>query len=183
VPYIKATIEAFKEIKHKEDKEFKAMVSSIKDMAMNIIHYHRIFQVKQALPSATLKVHRFDKFISSTWMPICWPSNNCLRSQTAEQGKPCAGTFNPWSANAGTKKPDPEQVRVDLDKQQRDYFLNQQLKTIQEELGGSSPDLEIDSLKLRASKKKWGKEVKDHFNKELEKLVRTNLQLPITQYK
>jgi ATP-dependent Lon protease len=65
-------------------------------------------------------------------------------------------------------------VRVDLDKQQRDYFLNQQLKTIQEELGGSSPDLEIDSLKLRASKKKWGKEVKDHFNKELEKLIRTN---------
>jgi len=65
-------------------------------------------------------------------------------------------------------------VRVDLDKQQRDYFLNQQLKTIQEELGGNSPDLEIDSLKVRASKKKWGKEVKDHFTKELEKLTRTN---------
>jgi ATP-dependent Lon protease len=65
-------------------------------------------------------------------------------------------------------------VRVDLDKQQRDYFLNQQLKTIQEELGGNSPDLEIDSLRQRAIKKKWAKEVKDHFTKELEKLARTN---------
>jgi ATP-dependent Lon protease len=65
-------------------------------------------------------------------------------------------------------------VRVDLDKQQRDYFLNQQLKTIQEELGGNSPDLEIDSLRQRAVKKKWAKEVKDHFTKELEKLARTN---------
>ncbi|MGZ4000447.1 MAG: endopeptidase La, partial [Mucilaginibacter sp.] len=65
-------------------------------------------------------------------------------------------------------------VRIDLDKQQRDYFLNQQLKTIQEELGGNSPDLEIENLRLRAAKKKWLKEVNDHFNKELEKLVRTN---------
>src|ERR1700743_3443317 len=62
-------------------------------------------------------------------------------------------------------------VRVDLDKQQRDYFLNQQLKTIQEELGGNTPDLEIDNLRLRAAKKKWGKEVNEHFNKELDKLA------------
>jgi len=65
-------------------------------------------------------------------------------------------------------------VRVDLDKQQRDYFLNQQLKTIQEELGGNSPDLEIDDLRVRATKKKWANEVKEHFNKELDKLARTN---------
>ncbi len=65
-------------------------------------------------------------------------------------------------------------VRVDLDKQQRDYFLNQQLKTIQEELGGNTPDLEIESLRQRAVKKKWNVEVKDHFNKEVEKLARLN---------
>jgi ATP-dependent Lon protease len=65
-------------------------------------------------------------------------------------------------------------VRVDLDKQQRDYFLNQQLKTIQEELGGNTSDMEIENLRSRAVKKKWAKEINDHFNKELEKLVRTN---------
>jgi ATP-dependent Lon protease len=65
-------------------------------------------------------------------------------------------------------------VRVDLDKQQRDYFLNQQLKTIQEELGGNSPDLEIENLRGRAKLKKWSKETTSHFNKEVEKLARMN---------
>src|ERR1700743_2499766 len=65
-------------------------------------------------------------------------------------------------------------VRIDLDKQQRDYFLNQQLKTIQEELGGSTPDLEIENLRQRAAKKKWDVQVKAHFDKEIEKLARTN---------
>src|SRR6202012_3961842 len=64
-------------------------------------------------------------------------------------------------------------VRIDLDKQQRDYFLNQQLKTIQEELGGNTPDLEIDNLRLPAPKKKWGKEVDYNFSKEIEKRART----------
>src|SRR5690606_17003930 len=65
-------------------------------------------------------------------------------------------------------------VRVDLDKQQRDYFLSQQLKTIQEELGGNTPDLEIEELRARSQSKKWSKEVKQHFDKELEKLARIN---------
>jgi ATP-dependent Lon protease len=66
-------------------------------------------------------------------------------------------------------------VRVDLDKQQRDYFLNQQLKTIQEELGGgNTADLEIENLRQRSAKKQWSKEVADHFKKELDKLVRMN---------
>src|SRR5690606_32017427 len=65
-------------------------------------------------------------------------------------------------------------VRVDLDKQQRDYFLNQQLKTIQEELGGNSPDLELQDLEKRSRSKKWPVDVKKHFEKELEKLARIN---------
>jgi len=65
-------------------------------------------------------------------------------------------------------------VRTDLDKQQREYFLNQQLKTIQEELGGNSPDLEMENLRERAKKKKWSKEVAEHFQKELDKMGRMN---------
>src|SRR5690606_38148308 len=60
------------------------------------------------------------------------------------------------------------------DKQQRDYFLNQQLKTIQEELGGNTPDLEMEDLRKRAKGKKWSKEVAEHFTKELDKLARIN---------
>ena len=56
-----------------------------------------------------------------------------------------------------------------MDKQQRDYMLNQQLKTIQEELGGTSQQQEIGELRERAKKKKWSKEVGEHFEKELGK--------------
>lgn len=176
VPYIKATIEAFKEAKHKEDKEFKAMVSSIKDMAMSII------QLSPNIPSeAGIAIRN----IESTSFLINFISSNMNADMLAKQQlleEPNLRSRANLVLEHLTldlqmlelKNQIQSKVRVDLDKQQRDYFLNQQLKTIQEELGGSSPDLEIDSLKLRATKKKWAKEVRDHFNKELEKLVRTN---------
>jgi ATP-dependent Lon protease len=176
VPYIKATIEPFKEIKHKEDKEFKAMVSSIKDMAMSII------QLSPNIPSeAGIAIRN----IESTSFLINFISSNMNADMTAKQRL----LEEPNLRNRANlvlehltldlqmlelKNQIQSKVRVDLDKQQRDYFLNQQLKTIQEELGGNSPDLEIESLKMRGSKKKWTKEVNGHFIKELEKLARTN---------
>ena len=176
VPYIKATIEPFKDVKHKDDKEFKAMVSSIKDMAMNIIH------LSPNIPSeAGIAI----KNIESTSFLINFISSNMNADMTAKQNLLEEGNLR-TRANLvlehltldlqmlELKNQIQSKVRVDLDKQQRDYFLNQQLKTIQEELGGNTPDLEIESLKLRASKKKWGKEVSIHFNKEVEKLARTN---------
>jgi ATP-dependent Lon protease len=65
-------------------------------------------------------------------------------------------------------------VRTDLDKQQREYFLNQQLKTIQEELGGNSPEREVTEIRERGKQKKWSKEVGDIFNKECDRLMRMN---------
>ncbi len=68
-------------------------------------------------------------------------------------------------------------VRGDIDKQQRDYFLSQQLKTIQEELGQSPHQAEIEEMKLRAQDKKWPEEVQKVFDKELEKVQRVNPQV------
>jgi ATP-dependent Lon protease len=68
-------------------------------------------------------------------------------------------------------------VRSDLDQQQREYFLHQQLKTIQEELGGVSYDEEINEMRIRSKNKKWNKEINDHFLKELSKLQRMNPQV------
>ncbi|MFM7700137.1 MAG: endopeptidase La, partial [Bacteroidota bacterium] len=65
-------------------------------------------------------------------------------------------------------------VKTDLDKQQREYFLHQQLKTIQEELGGATPDLEVQNLKERAKSKKWNEATRKHFDKEVDKLLRMN---------
>jgi ATP-dependent Lon protease len=69
-------------------------------------------------------------------------------------------------------------VKVDLDKQQRDYLLNQQLKTIQEELGGNPGEQEINEIKTKAEQKKWSKEVGQTFEKELKKLQRINPASP-----
>ncbi|WP_299516106.1 endopeptidase La [Mucilaginibacter sp.] len=176
-PYIKATIEPFQEVKRsKEDKEFKAMISSIKDMAMNII------QLSPNIPSeAGIAIRN----IESTSFLMNFISSNMNADMMAKQ-KLLEVTNRRDMANLvlehltmelqllELKNQIQTRVRVDLDKQQRDYFLNQQIKTIQEELGGTSPDLEIDNLRQRGAKKKWNVEVKTHFDKEVEKLVRTN---------
>lgn len=68
--------------------------------------------------------------------------------------------------------------KQELDKQQREYFLNQQMKTIQQELGGTPGDKEYNELKEKGSKKQWNQETKELFEKELEKLRRTNTMSP-----
>jgi ATP-dependent Lon protease len=69
-------------------------------------------------------------------------------------------------------------VQSDINQQQREYFLHQQMKTIQEELGdGKSSQQEVDEMKSRAKKKKWDERVAEHFNKELAKLQRMNPQV------
>ena len=69
-------------------------------------------------------------------------------------------------------------VRFDLDQQQREYFLHQQMKTIQEELGGASQEEEIEEMAAKATQKKWNEETKKHFDKELAKMRRMNPQAP-----
>nr|WP_183574252.1 endopeptidase La [Mucilaginibacter sp. X5P1] len=175
-PYIKAAIDSFKEVKPKEDKEFKAMISSIKDMAMNII------QLSPNIPSeAGIAIRNIESssflinFISSNMNADMTAKQNLLEiANLRERTNLVLEHLTLDLQMLELKNQIQTKVRVDLDKQQRDYFLNQQLKTIQEELGGNSPDLEIDSLRERGTKKKWAKDVNDHFNKELDKLARIN---------
>ena len=69
-----------------------------------------------------------------------------------------------------------KKVHTDIDQQQRDYFLRQQIKVLQDELGYDGPDKEIEKLRKRGLDKKWPKSAGDHFNKELDKLQRMNPQ-------
>src|SRR5690606_2446314 len=68
-------------------------------------------------------------------------------------------------------------VRFDIDQQQREYFLHQQMKTIQEELGGISYEEELEEMQVKAKTKKWSKEERTHFEKEFAKLQRMNPQV------
>jgi ATP-dependent Lon protease len=67
---------------------------------------------------------------------------------------------------------------IDIDQQQREYYLRQQIKVLQEELGMESPDQEVEKLRAKGAKKKWTKEANDHFNKELNKILRMNSMSP-----
>jgi len=179
-PYIKVTIEKFEEAKEKPDKEFKALIASIREMSSQII------QLSPNIPSeAGIAL----KNIESTSFLINFISSN-MNADVADKQKMLEMTVLRDRAEMvmelltlelqmlELKNQIQSKVRVDLDKQQRDYFLNQQLKTIQEELGGNSSDLEYAALEMRAKKKKWAPSVKEHFNKELEKMGRMNPAAP-----
>ena len=175
-PYIKASILKFEEIRPKPDKEFKALMASIKEMSMQII------QLSPNIPSeAGIAIKNIESasflinFISSNMNADVASKQQMLEvANLPERAKMVLEHLTQELQMQELKNQIQTKVRVDLDKQQRDYFLNQQLKTIQEELGGNSPDLEIESLRSRASQKKWRKEVAEHFNKEIEKLARIN---------
>jgi ATP-dependent Lon protease len=175
-PYIKSSIQKFEEIRPKTDKEFKALMASIKEMAMQII------QLSPNIPSeAGIAIKNIESpsflinFISSNMNADVASKQQMLEVVNLhERAKMVLGHLTQELQMQELKNQIQSKVRVDLDKQQRDYFLNQQLKTIQEELGGNSPDLEIENLRLRASRKKWSKDTATHFNKEIEKLSRMN---------
>lgn len=67
-----------------------------------------------------------------------------------------------------------KKVHTDIDQQQRDYFLRQQMRVLQDELGQEGPDQEVDELRMRGDQKEWPEEVAKHFNKELDKILRMN---------
>ncbi|MCI0920126.1 endopeptidase La [Sphingobacterium rhinopitheci] len=176
-PYLKAKVERFSEEKPKtSSKEFKALISSIKEMALQII------QLSPNLPSeAGIAIKNIESptflvnFISSNLALELEAKQDLLELKDfVKRAKLLLEHLTTEIQMLELKNQIQNKVRIDLDKQQRDYYLNQQLKTIQEELGGSTPDLEMDDLKKRARTKKWSADVKAHFDKEIEKLARIN---------
>ncbi|TZF82549.1 endopeptidase La [Pedobacter sp. BS3] len=175
-PYIKATVTRFEEDTVKEDKEYKAMVASIKEMAMQIIHLSPHIPSEAGIAIKNIESTSFlINFISSNMNAEVPVKQQLLEiANPRDRAKMVLEHLTTELQMVELKNQIQSKVRTDLDKQQRDYFLNQQLKTIQEELGGNTPDLEIENLKQRAKAKKWSKEVGDHFQKEVEKLARMN---------
>lgn len=176
-PYMLAQVERYDEEKPKtSSKEFKALISSIKELAQQII------QLSPNLPSeAGIAIKNIDSptflvnFISSNLsLDLNHKQELLEKVDFVKRAKLLLEHLTTEIQMLELKNQIQNKVRVDLDKQQRDYFLNQQLKTIQEELGGNTPDLEIEDLRTRAKSKKWPEEVGKHFDKEVEKLARIN---------
>ncbi len=179
-PYITATIKEVEETRPpKNDKEFGVVIESIKDLAT------RIIRENPNLPSeATFAIKNIESgaflvnFVSSNMNALVKEKQEILETNDLKDRALCALKYLDLELQKLTLRNDIQsRVRFDIDKQQREYFLHQQIKTIQEELGGVSYEEEIEEMKKVAKTKKWDDKIKEHFEKELGKLQRMNPQV------
>ncbi len=179
-PYITADIKEIKEIKPKSDnKEFNATIESIKDIALQIIEENPNIPSEASFAIKNIQSDSFlVNFVCSNMnLSIEEKYKILITNDLQERALMCLKEMNIELQKLSLKNDIQSKVRSDLDQQQREYFLNQQIKTIQEELGGVSYDEEISEMRLRSTKKSWSEEIGDHFKKELSKLQRMNPQV------
>ncbi len=180
-PYFKAKIKEVNEIRpKKKDDEFSTIVESIKEMAIEII------KESPNIPSeATFAIKNIESnpflinFVSSNMNLNVEDKQNLLSIVDLKQrALETLRYMNLELQKLELKNDIQSKVRFDLDQQQREYFLQQQMKTIQEELGGVSHDAEIEEMRSKAKTKKWDAKTAEHFEKEIYKLQRTNPNSP-----
>ena len=180
-PYLKATIKSVEEERPlKRDKEFKTIMDSIKELAIEIIQESPNIPTEATFAIKNIESNPFlISFVSSNLNlsvkeKQALISINNLRDRALETLK----YMNLELQKLELKNDIQSKVRNDLDQQQREYFLQQQMKTIQEELGGVSYEAEIEEMRARGKKMKWNKDTALHFEKELSKMQRTNPNSP-----
>ena len=178
-PYMLARVKSRNYIQPTSKIEFEAIMGSIRDLAEKII------KLSPNIPSEAVVMIRNIKsdvhllgFISSN---LAIDNNKKQELLEIEQLDTLANEIFKMMHNEmqmlELKSQLESKVRVDIEKQQRDYFLNQQLKTIQEELGQNPQEAEIRALVERSKKKKWSKTVQDTFDREIAKVRRINPQV------
>ncbi|MEZ7901510.1 MAG: ATP-dependent Lon protease [Urechidicola sp.] len=178
-PYLKARVKTIIETKPDEnDPEFFALFSSLKDLALKIIKESPSIPSEASFAIKNIESPNFMiNFISSNINADVSEKQLMLEEvdMTARAKLVLKNLTNELQL-LELKNDIQSKVRTDLDKQQRDYFLHQQMRQIQEELGDNPGQQEAEDLRHKAEKKKWGKKVKNTFYKELSKLERMNPQ-------
>jgi ATP-dependent Lon protease len=174
-PFLKGEVRYLEDVESENEDEFTAFIASIKDASEEII------KMSPNIPNeATIMLRNIEKpsfflnFIASN-LGIKMPAKQSILEidELDKKAKIILEHIDHERQILQIKSKIESKVRVDLDKQQRDYFLNQQLKTIQEELGQEAHS-ELNALEKRAKKKKWNKTIKEAFEKEAKKARRLN---------
>jgi ATP-dependent Lon protease len=157
---------------------FEGLVNSVKDLALEIIEKSPEIPTEANIAIKNIESPNFLlNFISSNMNAGVEEKQNILNeADFTERANRVMRYMTKELQMLDIKNDIQSKVRVDIDKQQREFFLQQQMKTIQEELGGNPVTEEINELSERAEKKKWSKETEERFNKELDKLERINPQ-------
>ncbi|MFB0939242.1 MAG: endopeptidase La [Urechidicola sp.] len=178
-PYLKATTKKVEEDRSQiKEPEFDAIIDSIKAMALNII------KINPSLPSeASFAIKNIESspflinFVSSNMNLSVAEKQELLKVNNLKERALLTLKFMTKELQKLELRQDIQsKTRSDMDQQQREYFLNQQLKTIQEELGGVSYEEELDEMRVKSVDKKWSKEIAEKFSKEIGRLQRMNPQ-------
>jgi len=179
-PFYRAAIKDVPELRPMpDDKEFETIIDSIKELSLKIIKdspnipSEASFAIKNIESSSFLV-----NFVSSNMNLSLEEKQELLEiNDLTERALATLRYMNLEYQKLELKNDIQNKVQHDLNKQQRDYFLHQQIKTIQEELGGVSHDDELEEMRAKGKNKKWDKEVKKHFEKEIAKMQRMNPQV------
>lgn len=179
-PYFNAKIKDLPEEKPaNEDEEFTTIIDSIKDLALQIIKESPNIPSEASFAIKNIESNSFlINFISSNMNLEVKDKQKLLETKNLQERALATLKFmNVEFQKLNLRNDIQSKVQSDLNQQQREYFLHQQMKTIQEELGGVSSEEEIEQMRIKGNKKKWDAKVKEHFEKELAKLQRMNPQV------
>ncbi|MCD6346072.1 MAG: LON peptidase substrate-binding domain-containing protein, partial [Bacteroidales bacterium] len=176
-PYLSGRVTPMKEIKPIDKQEdFDAVIGSVKDLALKIVQFSSNIPQETSFALKNIEGASFlVNYICSNLDIETFQKQRLLEiDNLKERGIRLLEYLSLEYQKQKLKQDIQDKVKLELDQQQREYLLNQQMKTIQDELGGNPMDQEIHELKDKAKEKDWPEAVAKVFEKELDKLSRIN---------
>jgi ATP-dependent Lon protease len=180
-PYFKSTIKVLADVKPPKDHQnFKGLVDTVRDLALQIIEESPTIPTEAQIAVKNIESDTFLlNFITSNMnLDVATKQKVLEESDLLVRGEDVLRHLNNEMQMLQVKNEIQSKVRNEFDQQQREYFLQQQMRTIQEELGGSSYEAEIQEMRKRGRKMKWPADIGEAFEKEINKLQRLNPQIP-----
>ena len=180
-PYLKAKVELLEDtLPDTNDEVFQALVSSIKDQASNIINYSGMISPEMAFSIRNIDnpIFLINYVCVNFGLSVKEKQRLLELDDVMERGYQLLELLNKESQLLEIKMSIQNKAKEGIDQQQREYFLQQQMKTIQNELGGASPEQEVADFRERAKDKKWSEAVSKVFDKELRKMERMSQHSP-----
>ena len=180
-PYNRAKVEFLPEfVPAEDDVEFNILMESIKDVAAQLIQDspHIPTEAQAALDNIKSNTFLLNFIASNSSMTLDKKQEVLELDELKDRATKVLEGLNLELKMLEVKNEIQDKVKHEFDQQQREYFLHQQMKTIQEELGGNSSETEIEELRQRAKIKTWNDSTAERFDKEIKKLQRLNPQMP-----
>lgn len=179
-PFFKASIHYLEDIIPTNDEEFTAMISSVREMAEQIMRKSNNVPPEASIVLKNIENISFlNHFIASNLNCDTRDKQALLEENDfKKRTEHLLRLLHIELQHVDLKNKITDKTKGELDKQQREYFLNQQLKAIKDELGGDSNDKEIREMKKRSEEKKWSADAKEMFQKGIERLERMHPSTP-----